>query len=102
MANLSIEIDRLAALSRSRAVWVRVGQLIDGVSDRPLLDANVVFDANEIKWVGFAVPVNILPTNKIEPDAILNDVTVLPMLIEAHAHAFLEGAPVNFRGASNT
>ena len=30
-----------------------------------------------------------------EPDAVLSDYTLLPCLIEAHAHLFLQGAPTN-------
>src|SRR6185312_12663806 len=93
--NLEGEIERLATLSRSRAVWVQVGQLIDGTSDRARRDVDLVFDAKQIHSVG-SVDREKLAAGQTTPDAKLEGVTALPMLIEAHAHAFLEGAPVNF------
>jgi imidazolonepropionase-like amidohydrolase len=93
-------IERLAVESKQRPVWLRVGQLIDGVADRPLRNADLVFDANQIRFVGSdgETPDRaILAEGQREPDAVLPDVTASPCLIEAHAHLFLAGAPVNFR-----
>src|SRR5688500_10055216 len=98
-ADLS-SLDQLALESKSRPVWLRVGQLIDGASDRPLRDADLVFDAHQIRFVGAGgktPPRDVLADGQRTPDAILPDVTVLPCLIEAHAHLFLAGAPVNFK-----
>ncbi len=39
-------------------------------------------------------PQEDLSEGQSEPDAILPNCTLLPCLIEAHAHAFLEGAPI--------
>src|SRR5439155_6233910 len=83
-------IDQLAYTSRERPVWLRVGRLIDGMSNDVQRDVDLVFDAHEIRSVGSGLE------NHREPDAILAEFTVLPCLIEAHAHLFLDGAPVAF------
>lgn len=89
-------LDRLANESKSRPVWLRVGQVFDGESVRH--GANLVMDAREIRFIGAeAPPREHLSQNQREPDAVLDGVTVLPCLIEAHAHLFLAGAPVNFK-----
>src|SRR5687768_7617105 len=96
-SDLSV-IDRLSQDSKYRPVWLRVGQLVDGVSDRPLRDANIVFDVMQIRFVGSELPPpEHLAAGANAPDALLSDVTVLPCLIEGHAHLFLAGAPVNFK-----
>lgn len=87
----------LAGLSLQRPVWLRVGQLIDGVSDVPLRNADVVFDAMSIRCVGHDPGREHLQDGQRTPDVTLADVTLLPCLIEAHAHFFLDGAPVNFQ-----
>lgn len=96
---LSVELgERLAAASRDRGVWLRVGQLIDGSSDVPLRNANVVFDADGIRFVGGErelPPPSVLTPGQEFPDAQLPAATLLPMLIEAHAHLFLDGAPID-------
>src|SRR5688500_4765768 len=85
-----IDLDEIARLSTQRPVRLRIGRLIDGVSDHPRRDVDVVFDAKQVLSVGDA-------PQQGEPDAILPDHTLLPCLIEAHAHLFLDGAPVNFQ-----
>src|SRR5688572_26927196 len=85
-----IDLDGIARRSIQRPVWLRVGQLIDGVSDQPRRDVDVIFDAHAIVSVGEA-------PGACEPDAILSDFTLLPCLIEAHAHLFLDGATVCFQ-----
>jgi imidazolonepropionase-like amidohydrolase len=96
--NLADAIARLAVESRTRPVWVRVGQLIDGVAATPLHSANLVFDADSIRFVGseqqLPEPAH-LAAGRNAPDAILPHATLLPTLIEAHAHLFLDGAPVD-------
>lgn len=90
-------LDDFARLSLERPVWLRVGQVIDGTSDAPLRDADVVFDATSIRFVGHHPGREHLHGEQRTPDAALPDVTLLPCLIEAHAHLFLDGAPVNFQ-----
>jgi imidazolonepropionase-like amidohydrolase len=91
------KLEQLALLSRSRPVWLRVGQLIDGVSDRPIQDADIVFEADQIRFVGSdeKTPARQdVSEGQETPDAVLPSCTLLPCLIEAHAHAFLDGAPI--------
>jgi imidazolonepropionase-like amidohydrolase len=87
------KLEHFAVQSKERPVWIRVGRLIDGTSNEVVRDAHVVFDAKEIRFVGTARPTDI---KQSAPDGALDDHTLLPCLIEAHAHAFLEGAPVDF------
>lgn len=91
----------VAVASKTRPVWLRVGQLVDGSADRPIRNADIVFDACQIIFVGSGgrtPPAEHLAAGQIVPDAVLTDCTVLPCLIEAHAHLFLDGAPID--GAS--
>ncbi|HMP82689.1 MAG TPA: amidohydrolase family protein [Verrucomicrobiota bacterium] len=79
-----------------RRVWLRVGALLDGVSTRPLRDAHVVYDAEKILFVGeTSPPAHLLNPGQCQPDADLPDHTLLPGLIEAHAHLFLEGGELD-------
>lgn len=92
------DLAQIAELCQSRPVWVRVGQLLDGESTLPVREANLLFDARQIHFVGNKAetpPAPILPTGMTVPDAVLPDYTVLPCLIDAHAHMFLEGAPLD-------
>jgi imidazolonepropionase-like amidohydrolase len=75
-------------------VWLRVGQLIDGTSHAPLRDADVVFDAMSVHFVGHNPRREHLRDGQRTPDEVLPDATMLPCLIEAHAHLFLDGAPI--------
>ncbi len=92
-------LSRVALASRTRHVWVRVGQLVDGVSDAAVRDANVVFDADCIYFVGTNSQLpdaSHLAPGHTTPDAAFPDTTLLPTLIEAHAHLFLDGEPIDF------
>jgi imidazolonepropionase-like amidohydrolase len=93
----SMSLEDLSILSRERPVWLRVGQVIDGTSDGPLRNADVVFDAMSIRFVGHDPSRDILHDDQGTPDATLPGMTLLPCLIEAHAHLILDGAPVNFQ-----
>ena len=93
-AAVQLDLDQIARLSTTRPVRLRIGRLIDGVSDHPQRNVDVVFDATQIVSVGE-------PAQGEEPDAILPDFVLLPCLIEAHAHLFLDGAPVNFQQREN-
>jgi imidazolonepropionase-like amidohydrolase len=84
------DLTSLAELSKSRPVWLRVGRLIDGVADAPSLDVDIVFDCLRIHSVGKGAGIE----GQTSPDLILPEFTALPCLIEAHAHLFLDGAPV--------
>ncbi|MGD9636478.1 MAG: amidohydrolase family protein [Pirellulales bacterium] len=79
-------------------MWLRVGQLIDGKSRASARNADIVFDADGIRFVGReGEPPSpaFLPDGQDGPDAVLSEMTLLPMLIEAHAHLFLDGAPID-------
>ncbi len=83
-------LEHLAKESLKRPVWIRVGQVIDGISREAHKHAHLVFEAKQIIYVGTEPP-----EMKGAADADLPEYTVLPCLIEAHAHLFLDGAPVN-------
>ncbi len=97
------EMQSTAALTPPRAtpnrsIWLRVGTLLDGTSTTPRRDAHVVYDANSIRFVGAAVstpPRELLMPGQTGPDAYFPDATLLPGLIEAHAHLFLEGGELD-------
>jgi imidazolonepropionase-like amidohydrolase len=87
-------VTSIPSASRDRAVWLRVGTLLDGTCTTPRREAHVVYDATQIRFVGSdgrTPPRELLREGQISPDADLPDATLLPGLIEAHAHLFLEG-----------
>jgi imidazolonepropionase-like amidohydrolase len=86
----------LPAAADGRKIWLRVGTLLDGVSTGPLRNAHVVYDKNSIIFAGeSSPPANVINANQQNPDLDLPDFTLLPGLIEAHAHFFLEGGELN-------
>jgi len=93
-----INLDEIARLSTERPVRLRIGRLIDGVSAHPRRDVDVVFDAKEFVSVGDAAAAAAASG---EPDVHLPEHTLLPTLIEAHAHLFLDGATVCFQDREN-
>jgi imidazolonepropionase-like amidohydrolase len=79
-----------------RRTWLRVGSLLNGTSKLPLLDAHVVYDKNAIVFAGTdSPPATVLDEGQSGPDFHLPDYTLLPGLIEAHAHLFLEGGELD-------
>ena len=79
-----------------RIVWLRVGTLLDGVSPQPLRNAHVVYEKNKILFVGEnSPPAGWLDSGQRRPDLELPEYTLLPGLIEAHAHFFLAGGELN-------
>ena len=89
-------LEELTLKSKDRPVWLRVGQLIDGVSKCPIHNADIVFDAMQIRYVGSQPTPELLSPGQSEPDAVLPKHTILPCLVEAHSHLFLDGAPIDF------
>jgi imidazolonepropionase-like amidohydrolase len=86
----------LPAATDGRKIWLRIGTLLDGVSSQPLRNAHVVYDKNSIIFAGeSSPPANVFNANHQNPDLDLPDFTLLPGLIEAHAHFFLEGGELN-------
>lgn len=91
----------IPAAASGRSVWLRVGTLLDGISTKPLRDANVVYDNSNILFAGETLPPGeLLNPGQRQPDADLPDHTLLPGLIEAHAHLFLEGGELNLEKRS--
>ena len=84
--------------ANDRNIWLRVGTLIDGNSASALSNASIVYDRTGIHFVGHdgaTPPPEILRAGQIAPDFDAPDCTVLPGLVEAHAHLFLEGGELN-------
>jgi imidazolonepropionase-like amidohydrolase len=82
--------------THERRVWLRVGTILDGISTQPLRNAHVVYDKNHILFVGEDYPpADLLNPGQREPDVDLPDYTLLPGLIESHAHFFLEGGELD-------
>jgi imidazolonepropionase-like amidohydrolase len=87
---------RIPAATRERPAWLRVGTLLDGVSTTPLQNAQIVYDDDRILFAGVgAPPRDLVPDGRSEPDLDLPAFTLLPGLIEAHAHFFLEGGELD-------
>lgn len=81
-----------------QAVWLHVGTLLDGTSTTPAKDAHVVYDANGIRFVGRngqIPPPGVRRAGQASPDVVAPNATLLPGLIEAHAHLFLEGGELD-------
>ena len=76
-------------------VWLQAGTLLDGLG-APVRDGHLVYDSGRIRHAGAAAPAaDLLRPGQRGPDAVLPHHTVLPGLIEAHAHLFLEGGEEN-------
>jgi imidazolonepropionase-like amidohydrolase len=81
-------------VTSSGPVWLHVGTLLDGTSTTPAKDVHVVYDAAGIRFVGTngdTPPRDAVRAGQDTPDFVAPDATILPGLIEAHAHLFLEG-----------
>ena len=88
----------IPAATDTRSVWLHVGTLLDGISARPIKQANVVYNETEILFVGdssTSPPAACLNPGQRSPDLELPDFTLLPGLTEAHAHLFLEGGELD-------
>src|SRR6185369_1378168 len=84
--------------TRDHPVWLHVGTLLDGTATAPALEAHVVYDATGIRFVGRngqTPPREHIRPGQTAPDVSAPDATLLPGLIEAHAHLFLEGGELN-------
>ncbi|WED65040.1 amidohydrolase family protein [Synoicihabitans lomoniglobus] len=93
----------IPSASPSRRVWLHVGTLLDGTSTTPARDAHVVYDSNRIHFVGTngqQPPANAINSGQTAPDVVAPDAALLPGLIEAHAHLFLEGGELDFEKRS--
>ncbi len=89
---------QIPAAIAGRTVWLRVGTLIDGSGGSPLRDAHVVYSQAGILYANTDMPPAELVKNgraQTTPDAELPDYTLLPGLIDAHTHIFLEGGELD-------
>ena len=83
---------QIPSITGNQNVWLKVGTVLNGYNTNPLTDAHIVYDSDSILYVGTtSPPQNILHPTKNKPDIELPDFTLLPGLIEAHAHLFLDG-----------
>lgn len=79
-----------------RHIWLRVGTLLDGGSAPPMRNAHLVYSGGGILFVGQdSPPRSVLNDEQRQPDADLPDYTLLPGLIDAHTHFFLEGGELD-------
>ena len=85
----------IPSAAAQRSVWLRVGAVLDGTSEEPLRNADVVYDRETIRFVGNDPPADIVNAGQRHPDLDLPGHTLLPGLIETHAHLFLEGGELN-------
>lgn len=86
----------LPAPRNGRRIWLRVGTLLDGVSATPQRDAHVVYDSRQILFAGEATPPrHLVQDEQATPDAHWPEHTLLPGLIDAHTHLFLEGGELD-------
>lgn len=83
------------ACSGNTTRWLQVGTLIDGESRTPVTDGHLVFDAGSILHAGAEAPAPDLVGGRSAPDLVLPGHTLLPGLIEAHAHLFLRGGELD-------
>src|SRR5687767_11299560 len=84
--------------SGSQTIWLRIGTLLDGTSTQPRKNASVVYNGSGVLFVGdngAPPPRELLRAGQAAPDVDAPDATLLPGLIEAHAHLFLEGGELN-------
>jgi imidazolonepropionase-like amidohydrolase len=78
------------------AVWISVGTLIDGTST--IRAAHVVYDGDHIRFVGrngATPPRDLLRPGQAAPDVEAPLHTLLPALVDAHTHLYLEGGALD-------
>ena len=91
--------------TKDNPVWLQAGMLLDGCSTAPLRDAHLVYDATAIRYVGDVnnpPPPSLLKPGQRTPDGTLPNFTILPGLVEAHAHLFLEGGELDLEKRQNS
>ena len=89
----------VGALNASRGpVWIHVGTLIDGTNASPAHAAHVVYDEGGIRFVGRngqTPPRELVRPGQEAPDLEAPLHTLLPGLVDAHAHLYLEGGAID-------
>lgn len=87
---------KIPEASSQNNVWLRVGCMINGWS-APVKNAHIIYNADEILYADTEFPSKkFIKPGQQNPDAELPRATILPGLIEAHAHLFLEGGELGF------
>src|SRR5205823_5959285 len=86
MRKLVIVLLLSAASARAQVTVIKAGTLIDGTSSQPRRNQTIVIRGNRIESVGGDVAV---PAGAKVID--LSNMTVLPGMIDAHTHIFLQG-----------
>jgi imidazolonepropionase-like amidohydrolase len=90
------ELSPIPRATDHRRVWLRVGTLLDGVSGTARRDVHVVYDCKTILFAGEELPPReVLNAGQGAPDCDLPGFTLLPGLIDAHTHFFLEGGQLD-------
>ncbi|MEJ1971069.1 MAG: amidohydrolase family protein [Lacunisphaera sp.] len=98
MKSTTVTLSEVPVATRDHPVWLHVGTLLDGTSTAPAKDAHVVYDAAGIRFVGRNGQTpsrELVRAGQTAPDFTAPDATMLPGLIEAHAHLFLEGGELD-------
>lgn len=86
----------IPSVSGKKSAWLKVGTLLDGLSP-PLRNAHIVYNADKILYCGREdPPAHLIKKDNNKPDLVLANATLLPGLIDAHAHLFLEGGAMDF------
>lgn len=86
----------IPAASGNRRIWLRVGTLLDGTSRQPRKNAHVIYDKDKILYAGEDLPpAELLHSGQQAPDMDLTEYTLMPGLVDAHTHLFLEGGELD-------
>src|SRR6266545_7283917 len=88
LAGLCLLASLSLAQAQSPVTVIRAGTLIDGASAAPRKDQVIVIRGNRIESVGDAASAKVPAEAKVLD---LSNATVLPGLIDAHTHIFLQG-----------
>jgi imidazolonepropionase-like amidohydrolase len=88
LAGLCALVSVLAAHAQTPVIVIRAGTLIDGASATPRKDQVIVIRGNRIESVGDGASAKVPVEAKVLD---LSNATVLPGLIDAHTHIFLQG-----------
>lgn len=84
------------AAAAGRPVWLHVGTLLDGVSTTPLRNAHIVYEQEQILYAGAEPPpAHFVAAGQSAPNADLPEFALLPGLIDAHTHFFLQGGELD-------
>ena len=86
----------LLTVKKGTSKWIKIGSLLSGVDH--ISNAHVVYNNQEIIYAGKKTPPkDIVNSGQFLPELDLQEYTLLPGLIEAHAHLFLEGGELDFQ-----